>query len=96
MAIDRSIAFNHPITKTSDMNDDTQTEITEMLLNTYEKNKHQLDKAASIMKSTLEEKYGPIWHVIIGQSYGFDVHHFPKTMLHIYLDGIFGITVWKC
>uniref|UniRef100_T1HWK0 Dynein light chain n=1 Tax=Rhodnius prolixus TaxID=13249 RepID=T1HWK0_RHOPR len=68
MAIDRSIAFNHPITK----------------------------KAASIMKSTLEEKYGPIWHVIIGQSYGFDVHHFPKTMLHIYLDGIFGITVWKC
>ena len=55
-----------------------------------------LKGAARMIKETLDKKFGPAWHVIVGEGYGFEITHEVKNLLYMFFGGTQAILLWKC
>lgn len=51
--------------------------------------------AARVIKETLDKKYGPSWHTVVGEGYGFHISYECKTMMYLFFAGNLGICIWK-
>jgi dynein light chain 4 len=49
-----------------------------------------------MIKETLDKKFGPAWHVVVGEGYGFEITHEVKNILYMFFGGAQAILVWKC
>ena len=47
-------------------------------------------------KETLDKKFGPAWHVVVGEGYGFEITHEVKNILYMFFGGSQAILLWKC
>ncbi len=52
-------------------------------------------KAAQMIKESMDKKFGPTWHVAMGEGYGFDVSYNTKNLVYLFYQGL-GILVFKC
>ena len=52
--------------------------------------------AARFIKETLDKKFGPAWHVVVGEGYGFEITHEVKNILYMFFGGAQAILLWKC
>ena len=52
-------------------------------------------KAAQACKEALDKKFGPTWHVCIGEGFAYDVTYNSRNMLLIYYGEKLGILVFK-
>ncbi|VDN12924.1 unnamed protein product [Dibothriocephalus latus] len=52
--------------------------------------------AAQCLKEELDKKCGGIWHVVVGEGFGFEVDYELKSLLYMYFGGNVGILAWKC
>lgn len=52
--------------------------------------------AASLIKEQLDKKFGPSWHAIVGEGFGFDISYECNTLLYLFFGGNIGICIWKC
>ena len=52
-------------------------------------------KAAQMIKEMMDKKFGPAWHVAMGEGYGFDVSYNTRHLLYMFYSGL-GILVFKC
>ena len=52
--------------------------------------------AARFIKETLDKKFGPAWHVVVGEGYGFEITHEVKNILYMFFGGCQAILLWKC
>ncbi|CAG0891266.1 unnamed protein product [Cyprideis torosa] len=52
--------------------------------------------AARMIKEELDKKFGPSWHVVVGEGFGFEVSHESKNLLYMFFGGNLGVCVWKC
>jgi len=43
----------------------------------------------------MDKNYNPNWHVVVGESFAFDVDYEPTSLLYMF-NGYVAITVWKC
>lgn len=55
-----------------------------------------LQGAARMIKETLDKKFGPAWHVVVGEGYGFEITHEVKNLLYMFFGGSQAILLWKC
>lgn len=52
--------------------------------------------AANLIKEQLDKKFGPSWHVLVGEGFGFDISYEVNTLLYLFFGGNTGICIWKC
>jgi dynein light chain 4, axonemal len=85
------------ITKMTDMNQDLRVETTEIVTMAVEKycSVGQYETAARNIKESLDHKYGPSWHCVIGEGFGYEVTYEAKFMLYLVFNTV-GIVVYKC
>jgi dynein light chain 4, axonemal len=51
--------------------------------------------AARMIKETMDKKYGPSWHAVVGESYGFEINYEVKNILYMFCGGNLGVLLWK-
>lgn len=52
--------------------------------------------AAKVIKDNLDVKFGPSWHAVVGEGFGFNISYECKTLLYLFFGGNIGICIWKC
>lgn len=49
-----------------------------------------------MIKDTMDKKFGPAWHVVVGMGFGFEITHEVKNLLYMFFGGNTAICLWKC
>ena len=52
--------------------------------------------AAKMIKDTMDKKFGPTWHAVVGEGFGFDITHDCRHLLYMFFGGSIAICLWKC
>lgn len=52
--------------------------------------------AARSVKEQMDRKFGPSWHCIIGEGFGFQCTYQLRHMIFIYYQGNVAILLFKC
>mmetsp|Transcript_97265 Transcript_97265/g.156867 ORF Transcript_97265/g.156867 Transcript_97265/m.156867 type:complete len:568 (-) Transcript_97265:1018-2721(-) len=52
------------------------------------------DKIACFIKTLVEKRIGPTWHVLVGRSFGFSVQCEARHFLHLYMQHL-AVVIWK-
>uniref|UniRef100_T1IH09 Dynein light chain n=1 Tax=Strigamia maritima TaxID=126957 RepID=T1IH09_STRMM len=53
------------------------------------------EACARHIKETMDKKFGPTWHVVVGEGFGFIITYEIKSLLYLYF-GVNGVCIWKC
>lgn len=69
-----SIRDLKPVIKNVDMAEDMQAQTIEIAMDALEKFTVEKDMAGHV-KRTMDQKFGPTWHAVVGQRYGSYVTH---------------------
>ncbi|CAF0848711.1 unnamed protein product [Brachionus calyciflorus] len=93
---DTSKRHTYPLIRNSDMHDEMRTEAMELCVTACEKFASNNEGAARMIKETLDKKFGPAWHVVVGEGYGFEITHEVKNILYMFFGGSQAILLWKC
>lgn len=70
-----------PVIKNVDMSEDMQSETIEIAYDALEKFSVEKDMAGHV-KRTMDQKFGPTWHAVVGQRYGSYVTHETKHFIY--------------
>lgn len=70
-----------PVIKNVDMSDEMQAETIEIAYDALEKFTVEKDMAGHV-KRTMDQKFGPTWHAVVGQRYGSYVTHETKHFIY--------------
>lgn len=81
------------VVKNVDMEPDMQQAIVEIAGDALVKFAVEKDMAAHI-KRTVDERFGPTWHVVVGKSFGSFVTHETKHFVYFYLGHI-AFLIWR-
>jgi dynein light chain 4 len=87
-----------PITKSADMVPaETMNEAKDIITMSVDKfvAAKNYELMAKLIKETMDKKFGPLWHCVIGEGFGFEVSYQQRNMIFIYYGEI-GILVYKC
>ncbi|GAC77710.1 dynein light chain type 1 [Moesziomyces antarcticus T-34] len=82
-----------PVIKNVDMAEDMQAQTIEIAYDALEKFTVEKDMAGHV-KRTLDQKFGPTWHAVVGQRYGSYVTHETKHFIYFYL-GQMAFLLWR-
>lgn len=55
-----------------------------------------MQAAAKMIKEQMDKKFGPPFHVVVGEGYGFEISYECKNLLYMYFAGNLAICIWKC
>jgi dynein light chain 4 len=56
----------------------------------------ELQKAAQAIKEGLDKKFGPTWHCVVGEGFGFNITFNAHHMQYVYYGEKLGILIYKC
>ncbi|KAI3385210.1 hypothetical protein SNEBB_001952 [Seison nebaliae] len=88
--------FSYALIKHSDMIEEIRVETMELCVTACEKFATNNEHAAKFIKETMDKKYGPSWHVVVGEGFGFELTYDLKNILYMFFGGTQAIIVWKC
>ena len=84
----------------SDMEDEMKFEAKEFIQDAIEKTLlpglGTVDAACQMIKQQMDVKFGPYWHVIIGEGFSFEITWMTKATLYMYYGGKYATLVFKC
>lgn len=92
----KKVVHIYPLVKESDMSEDMRNEAIELIVTACEKYAANNEMAANLIKEQLDKKFGPSWHVLVGEGFGFDISYEVNTLLYLFFGGNTGICIWKC
>ena len=49
-----------------------------------------------MIKDTMDKKFGPTWHAVVGEGYGFEITHEVKNLMYMFFAGNMAVCLWKC
>ena len=52
--------------------------------------------AAKLIKETMDKKFGPAWHAVVGAGFGMEITYDVKNLLYMFFGGNTAICLWKC
>lgn len=84
------------LVKESDMSAELSSEAVDIVISAVDKNPGNYEAAARQIKESMDKKFGPTWHCIVGEGYAFDVTHHMGQMVHVYYQGNVAILLYKC
>ena len=41
-------------------------------------------------------RFGPSWHVVVGEGFGFEVSYELKNLMYMFFAGNLAVCAWKC
>ena len=44
----------------------------------------------------MDKKFGPTWHVVVGEGYGFEITHEVKNLMYMFFAVNMAVCLWKC
>eukprot|EP00741_Cyanophora_paradoxa_P016055 tig00000042_g15500.t1 len=88
-------SMNYALTKSVDMNLEVKAEASETIVTALEKFPHNYEQAARMVKELMDKKYGPTWHCVVGEGYGFDVTYEVSNMIYLYFGGNVAVLLFK-
>merc|ERR1712173_478576 len=86
----------YPLVQKCDMPEEMRVEAQELCVTAVEKFQNNNEGAAKFIKEEMDKKFGAGWHIVIGESYDFQMEHELKSLLYAYVGGNTGVLVWKC
>ena len=78
------------------MNEEMRVEAMELCVTACEKHSTNNETAAKMIKDTMDKKFGPAWHAIVGMGFGFEITHDVKNLMYMFFGGNMAICLWKC
>ncbi|KAG8343876.1 putative Dynein light chain type 1 [Trypanosoma vivax] len=87
--------LNYPLEKMSDMAEEMRAECKEIVVNAIEKHEDSYELAAKHIKEQMDKKYGPSWHCVMGEGFGFDISYEMKHLMYMFHKGYVAIVVFK-
>lgn len=87
-----------PIAKSHDLSGEMLTELSDSIINgieAYATFPNMPELASKNIKETLDKRYGPAWHVVIGEGYAYDISVQSGAYLLMYYNGTLGCLVFK-
>ena len=85
-----------PKVQYTDMEDDMKTEVMEICNSACDQHSNNNEMCAKMIKEMLDRKFGPSWHVIVGEGFGFEISYEVKKMLYMFSARFSAVAVWKC
>mmetsp|Transcript_20516 Transcript_20516/g.41573 ORF Transcript_20516/g.41573 Transcript_20516/m.41573 type:complete len:97 (-) Transcript_20516:160-450(-) len=95
MATDPRQEMNYALVRHTDMKEEMRTEAVEVIVSSVEKYQNKYDLAAKVVKETMDKKFAPNWHCIIGQGFGFEVVCERSSLLYLFLNGNLAVLLFK-
>lgn len=86
----------YPLIRHTDMPEEIRVETMELCVTACEKFSNNNETAARMIKDTMDKKFGPAWHVVVGEGFGYEITHEIKNLLYMFFGGNVAIIVWKC
>lgn len=86
-----------PLIARDDMPGDVSQETVEIITASLDKflASENYEKAAQACKEALDKKFGPTWHVCIGEGFAYDVTYNARNLLLVYYGEKLGCLVFK-
>jgi dynein light chain 4 len=78
-----------------DMSHEVQSEALDIITSALDKNPGGFEAAARHIKESMDKKFGPTWHCIIGEGYSFQVTCQSQFLLHL-CYGNAAVLLFKC
>mmetsp|Transcript_18065 Transcript_18065/g.63935 ORF Transcript_18065/g.63935 Transcript_18065/m.63935 type:complete len:105 (-) Transcript_18065:50-364(-) len=90
--------MSKPLVKSVDMTAEQSSEAVEIVTMAVDKYAAtaNYEKAAQLIKDTMDKKFGSTWHVCIGEGFGFEVTYQARNLLYLYYAAKLGVLVFKC
>lgn len=88
-------SLNFPLEKTSDMSEEMRAESKEIIVNAIEKYEDNYEQAAKHAKEQMDKKFGPSWHCVIGEGFGFEINYELKHLMYMFHKGYIAILLFK-
>jgi dynein light chain 4 len=89
-------SFTKNIAQNADMNNELQSEAIDLIISAVDKQKGNYEAAARSVKEQMDRKFGPSWHCIIGEGFGFQCTYETSHMIYLFYQGNVGILLFKC
>lgn len=77
------------------MRDDMRFEAMAIAKNCIEKNIENFELAAREAKEALDQKFGPPFHVVIGETYGMSITYQTNSMLLMFCNNNLAVLIWR-
>ena len=81
------------------MSSEVQSEAVDLIVSAIDNVKQRggtYEAAAKQVKEAMDRKFGPSWHCVIGEGFGFECTHHDKSLLMMYYQGNMAILLFKC
>ncbi|KAF9822417.1 hypothetical protein SFRURICE_017692 [Spodoptera frugiperda] len=95
-AAPEKVIHTYPLIRHSDMSEEMRVEAVELTVTACEKYSQNNELAARMVKEAMDKKFGPSFHVVVGESYGFEVTYECTNICYMYFGGNQAICIWKC
>lgn len=86
------------VAKSHDLSSEMLTELADAVINgieAYATFPNMPELATKSIKEVLDKRYGPAWHVVIGEGYAYDISVESGAYLLMYYNGNLGCLVFK-
>ena len=85
-----------PRVQYTDMEDSMRRAVVEVCSGACYKYVYNNELCAKMIKEILDKKFGPSWHVIVGEGFGFEISYEQKNLLYMFSARFSAVAVWKC
>ncbi|CAH0554455.1 unnamed protein product [Brassicogethes aeneus] len=93
---EKKMVYTYPLCRHSDMPEETKLEVMEYVVTACEKFTGNNEAAAKMIKEEMDKKYGPPFHVVVGEGFGFELSYELNNLLYMFFGGNLAICIWKC
>ena len=94
--LERVEGLQLPKVQYTDMDEEMKEQVMEICNNACDNHDQNNEMCAKMIKEILDRKFGPSWHVIVGEGFGFEISYEVKKMLYMFSARFSAVAVWKC
>ena len=94
--LERAEGLQLPKVQYTDMDEEMKEQVMEICNNACDNHDQNNEMCAKMIKEILDRKFGPSWHVIVGEGFGFEISYEVKKMLYMFSARFSAVAVWKC
>ena len=94
--LERVEGLHLPKVQYTDMDEEMKEQVMEICNNACDNHDQNNEMCAKMIKEILDRKFGPSWHVIVGEGFGFEISYEVKKMLYMFSARFSAVAVWKC
>ena len=94
--LERLDGLSVPSVQYTDMEEAMRDQVMEICNSACDTHAENNEMCAKMIKEILDKKFGPSWHVIVGEGFGFEISYEVKMMLYMFSAKFSAVAVWKC